>query len=80
MKTQDRLLEWLEGDATLHPDDIVVMVGGAPLNEDFAKAIGADAYCRDAAVTVETAKEFMMRKHNQQLVLAASVDNAYFRN
>jgi len=47
-------------------DDIVVMVGGAPLNEDFAKAIGADAYCRDAAVTVETAKEFMMRKHNQR--------------
>ena len=42
------------------------MVGGAPLNEDFAKAIGADAYCRDAAVTVETAKEFMMRKHNQR--------------
>ena len=47
-------------------DNIVVMVGGAPLNEDFAKAIGADAYCRDAAVTVETAKEFMMRKHNQR--------------
>ncbi|MHA1527663.1 MAG: corrinoid protein [Alphaproteobacteria bacterium] len=49
-------------------DDYVVMVGGAPLNEEFAKAIGADAYCRDAAVAVETAKEFMDRKHN---VLAA---------
>ena len=36
-----------------------------PLNEDFAKAIGADAYCRDAAVAVETAKSFMARKHNQ---------------
>ena len=46
-------------------DDYVVLVGGAPLNEDFAKAIGADAYCRDAAVAVETAKSFMSRKHNQ---------------
>ena len=35
------------------------------LNEEFAKAIGADAYCRDAAVAVETAKSFMARKHNQ---------------
>ncbi len=46
-------------------DDFVVLVGGAPLNEEFAKAIGADAYCRDAAVAVETAKQFMARKHNQ---------------
>jgi methylmalonyl-CoA mutase cobalamin-binding domain/chain len=46
-------------------DDIIVLVGGAPLNEDFAKAVGADAYCRDAAVAVETAKELMARKHNQ---------------
>ena len=41
------------------------MVGGAPLNEEFSRAIGADAYCRDAAVAVETAKDFMARKHNQ---------------
>ncbi|NRG18591.1 cobalamin B12-binding domain-containing protein [Rhizobiales bacterium] len=46
-------------------DDYVVLVGGAPLNEEFGKAIGADAYCRDAAVTVEIAKDLMMRKHNQ---------------
>jgi len=45
-------------------DDYIVLVGGAPLNEAFAEAIGADAYCRDAAVTVETAQEFMARKHN----------------
>jgi len=37
-------------------DDIIVLVGGAPLNEEFSVAIGADAYCRDAAVAVETAK------------------------
>ena len=46
-------------------DDYIVMVGGAPLNEEFSEAIGADAYCRDAAVAVETAKDLMMRKHNQ---------------
>jgi methylmalonyl-CoA mutase cobalamin-binding domain/chain len=47
-------------------NDIVVLVGGAPLNEDFARAIGADAYCRDAAVAVETAKDYIRRKHNQR--------------
>ena len=46
-------------------DDYIVLVGGAPLNEEFGRAIGADAYCRDAAVTVETAKDFIKRKHNQ---------------
>ncbi|GAA6187035.1 B12-binding domain-containing protein [Litorivita sp. NS0012-18] len=46
-------------------DDYIVLVGGAPLNEEFGKAIGADAYCRDAAVAVETAKDFISRKHNQ---------------
>ncbi|TMV08717.1 cobalamin-binding protein [Ruegeria sediminis] len=46
-------------------DEYIVLVGGAPLNEEFGKAIGADAYCRDAAVAVETAKHFVSRKHNQ---------------
>ena len=46
-------------------EDYIVLVGGAPLNEEFGKAIGADAYCRDAAVAVETAKEYVARKHNQ---------------
>jgi methanogenic corrinoid protein MtbC1 len=45
-------------------DDYVVLVGGAPLNEAFAQAIGADAYCRDAAVAVETAKDYVARRHN----------------
>ena len=48
-------------------DDIVVLVGGAPLNEEFAAAIGADAYCRDAAVAVETAKDFMKRRANRRM-------------
>ncbi|HMQ94760.1 MAG TPA: B12-binding domain-containing protein [Amaricoccus sp.] len=46
-------------------DDYIILVGGAPLNEEFGRAIGADAYCRDAAVAVETAKDFIARKHNQ---------------
>ena len=46
-------------------DKYFVLVGGAPLSEEFGEAVGADAYCRDAAVTVEVAKELMARKHNQ---------------
>jgi len=37
-------------------EDYIVLVGGAPLNEEFGAAIGADAYCRDAAVAAETAR------------------------
>jgi 5-methyltetrahydrofolate--homocysteine methyltransferase len=39
--------------------EFIVLVGGAPLNEEFGKAVGADAYCRDAAVAVETAKSLI---------------------
>ncbi len=51
-------------------DDYIVMVGGAPLNEEFGKAVGADAYCRDAAVAVETAKDLIRRRHNRPPGLA----------
>ena len=43
-------------------DDHIVLVGGAPLDECFAEAIGADAYCRDAAVAVETARALLARR------------------
>jgi methylmalonyl-CoA mutase cobalamin-binding domain/chain len=43
-------------------EDFIVLVGGAPLNEEFGAAIGADAYCRDAAVAVETAQTKMAEK------------------
>lgn len=43
-------------------DRYIVMVGGAPLNEDFGRAIGADAYCRDAAVAAETAKALVQAR------------------
>ena len=40
-------------------DDYIVMVGGAPLNEEFGNAVGANAYCRDAATAVEVAKKLV---------------------
>ena len=43
-------------------DDYIVLVGGAPLNEEFGKAVGADAYCRDAAVAVETAQNLVAQR------------------
>ncbi len=51
-------------------DNYIVLVGGAPLNEEFGRAIGANAYCRDAAVAVETAKDYIARKHNQMAARA----------
>jgi len=43
----------------------IVLVGGAPLNEEFGSAIGADAYCRDAAVAAETAKSLVQARRAQ---------------
>ena len=40
-------------------DDYIVLVGGAPLNEEFGLAVGADAYCRDAGVAAETARRLI---------------------
>ncbi len=43
-------------------EDYIVLVGGAPLNEEFASSIGADAYCRDAATAVDTAKDLVAKR------------------
>ena len=43
-------------------DEYIVLVGGAPLNEEFGTAVGADAYCRDAAVAADTAKRLVLDK------------------
>jgi methylmalonyl-CoA mutase cobalamin-binding domain/chain len=45
-------------------NDYIVLVGGAPLNEEFGAAIGADAYCRDAAVAAETAKTLVQKRRH----------------
>lgn len=34
-------------------DQYIVLVGGAPLTEEFGTAVGADGYCRDAAQAAE---------------------------
>ena len=52
-------------------NDLIVLVGGAPLNEEFGNAIGADAYCRDAAVAVETAKTMIAQKRENAGSMAA---------
>jgi methylmalonyl-CoA mutase cobalamin-binding domain/chain len=46
-------------------DKYIVLVGGAPLNEEFGKAVGADAYCRDAGIAVETAKSLIAARRAQ---------------
>ena len=46
-------------------DQVIVLVGGAPLNAAFAEEIEADAYCRDAAIAVETAKKLVAIKRGQ---------------
>lgn len=43
-------------------DDYVVLVGGAPLNEEFGLAVGADGYCRDAAQAAEMAPRLLSEK------------------
>ena len=45
-------------------NDYIVLVGGAPLNEEFGNAIGADAYCRDAAVASEMAKTLVQKRRH----------------
>jgi methanogenic corrinoid protein MtbC1 len=47
-------------------DRYIVMIGGAPVNEEFKVAVGADAYCRDAAVAAEMAKTLVLEKHGRQ--------------
>ncbi len=47
-------------------DDYIILVGGAPLNQEFGDAIGADAYCRDAAVASETATSLVQKKRERK--------------
>jgi len=54
------VIEMLE-DKSLR-EEYMVIVGGAPLNEEFGEAIGADAYCRDAAVAAETAARLVAER------------------
>jgi len=48
-------------------DKYIVMVGGAPLNEEFGAAIGADAYCRDAADAATTAIRLVSERRELEM-------------
>jgi 5-methyltetrahydrofolate--homocysteine methyltransferase len=52
-------------------DEYIVLVGGAPLNEEFGKAVGADAYCRDAAIAAETAQALVKARRAERAAGAA---------
>ena len=47
-------------------DDYIVLVGGAPLNEDFGRRVGADAYCPEAGTGVETANKLLDKRQGVQ--------------
>ena len=55
-------------------NDYAILVGGAPLNEAFAEEIGADGYCRDAAMAVEMAIKVM--ESRQGSAAATMLNNA----
>ena len=40
-------------------DDIIIMVGGAPVTQEYAHVSGADGYAADAATAVRRAKELL---------------------
>ena len=43
-------------------ENLIIMVGGAPLTQDFANSIGADGFAEDAVGAVRKAKELIERK------------------
>jgi 5-methyltetrahydrofolate--homocysteine methyltransferase len=45
-------------------DKVAVMVGGAPVTQEYADAVGADAYSADASATVKKAKELVQRRRS----------------
>ncbi|MEK9724167.1 MAG: cobalamin-dependent protein, partial [Rhodospirillaceae bacterium] len=53
--------------------DYAFLVGGAPLNESFAAAIGADGYCRDAAMAVEMATKIMAGRQGSAAALKLAI-------
>jgi methylmalonyl-CoA mutase cobalamin-binding domain/chain len=45
-------------------DEVIVMVGGAPVTQEYADAVGADAYAADASAAVKRAKELLGRRRS----------------
>ena len=42
-------------------DKVKIMVGGAPITQEFANSIGADCFARDAATAVDKAKALLLK-------------------
>src|SRR5207302_1010263 len=73
MKGGMEILRPLLAETGVEPIGNIVLVGGAPLNEEFGKAVGADAYCRDAAIAVETAKGLLAARRAAAAAARAAV-------
>ena len=43
-------------------DNVIVMVGGAPVTQEYADKVGADAYAADASTAVRMAKDLIQKK------------------
>jgi len=43
-------------------DNVIVMVGGAPVTQEYADAVGADGYAADASTAVRLAKDLIEKK------------------
>ena len=43
-------------------DQVIVMVGGAPVTQEYADAVGADGYAPDASATVKKAKDLLKKR------------------
>jgi len=49
-------------------DKVIVMVGGAPVTQEYADAVGADGYAADASTAVRKAKELIQRRRSAAMV------------
>lgn len=47
-------------------DQVIVMVGGAPVTQEYANAVGADGYAADASAAVKRAKDLLQRRRALQ--------------
>jgi methylmalonyl-CoA mutase cobalamin-binding domain/chain len=43
-------------------DKVIIMVGGAPVTQEYADAVGADGYAADASTAVRLAKDLIEKK------------------
>jgi len=54
-------------------DDVIIMVGGAPVTQEYADVVGADGYAADASTAVRRAKELLEKRRASSAATGASV-------